>query len=543
MGMYVNSKTAYTLYKSETLKPYFVDKTMILKELFPLVKEGSNYLCITRPRRFGKTVMANMIASFFSKGRDAADLFQALRIHEESDCEIYRNQYTVIHIMFNDLPRKCDSYEQYIGRIEDILIQDLRREYPDLYINEHYAIWDILLEIYAEKEQKILFVLDEWDFIMHQEFASEEDKKSYLLFLRNLLKDRPYVSLVYMTGILPIAKYSSGSELNMFAEFTITTEERFSEYFGFTDDEVTALYERYLEHHMSEKQISRKDLQIWYDGYHTKRGKRLYNPRSIVMALSNNNTGNYWTSAGPYDEIFYYIEHNVAEVRDDLALMTAGIPVTANIQEYAATSMNLRTRDEIFSAMVVYGFLTYENGTVMIPNKELMGKFSDMLKKEPSLGYVYRLAKESDRMLRATLTGDTDTMADILEFAHDTEVPLLSYNNESELTAVVNLVYLSARNAYRVEREDKSGIGYVDFIFYPEKRDADCIILELKVDASPDEAIKQIKDKQYALRFKGKLGEGPKYTGRVLAVGISYDRKLKKHVCKVEILNDMKNER
>ena len=216
--------------------------------------------------------------------------------------------------------------------------------------------------------------------------------------------------------------------------------------------------------------------------------------------------------------------------------MVSGIPVFARIQEYAATSMNLQTRDEIFSAMLVYGFLTYEDGKVMIPNKELMNKFEDMLKKEPSLGYVYRLAKESERMLRATLDGDTDTMSEILELAHDTEVPLLSYNNETELTAIVNLVYLSARDYYRVEREDKSGVGYVDFIFYPLNKNLDGIILELKVNHTPEEAIEQIKEKKYALRFKGKLGEQSKYTGRIIAVGISYDKSKKEHACKVERL-------
>ena len=539
MGIYINSITAYTLYKSETTKPYFIDKTMMLKELFPLVEEGSNYLCITRPRRFGKTVMANMIASFFSKGRDSDEIFRKLQIYRDKDYQKYINQYTVIHIMFNDLPRKCNSYEAYIGRIEDVLIKDLKKEYPDLLINTQEAIWDILLEVHAEKqEQKFIFVLDEWDFILHQNFVTEEDKAEYLLFLRNLLKDRPYVSLAYMTGILPIAKYSSGSELNMFAEFTITNEQRFSEYFGFTEREVDRLFERYLKSDIPKKRLTRDDLRVWYDGYHTCAGERLYNPRSIVLSLSNNNTGNYWTSSGPYDEIFYYIENNVTDIRDDLVLMVSGMAVPAKIQEYAATSMNLQTRDEIFSAMVVYGFLTYENGRVMIPNKELMDKFSDVLRKEPSLGYVYRLAKESDRMLSATLAGDTDTMTEILELAHDTEVPLLSYNNETELTAVVNLVYLSARDNYRVEREDKAGIGYVDFIFYPIKdKNADCIILELKVDRTPEEAIQQIKDKRYALRFKEKLGEKTRYTGRILAVGISYDRQQKKHYCKIEVLN------
>lgn len=538
MGIYVNSKNAYALYKKETAKPYFVDKTVLLKELFPLVEEGSHYLCITRPRRFGKTVMANMVASFFSKGHRANDVFQNLQIYQDKDYEKYLNKYTVIHIMFNDLPRNCNSYKQYIERIEETLIKDLKKEYPDMPIDDQNAVWDTLLEIYAEKQDiNIVFVFDEWDFIFHQKFVTEDDKLSYLQFLRNLLKDRPYIALVYMTGILPIAKYSSGSELNMFAEFTMTTEQRFSEYFGFTDEEVDGLYLRYIENCASTKMVTRDDLREWYDGYHTRKGERLYNPRSIVLSLSNNNTGNYWTSSGPYDEIFYYIENNIADVREDLALMVSGIPVPAKIQEYAATSMNLQTRDEIFSAMVVYGFLTYENGKVMIPNKELMNKFADMLKKEASLGYVHRLAKESDRMLRATLAGDTETMAEILELAYDTEIPLLSYNDETELTAVVNLVYLSARDNYRVEREDKSGVGYVDFIFYPVNRDADGIILELKVDHSPDEAIRQIKDKKYILRFTGKLGEERKCAGRILAVGISYNKKQKKHACKVEVLN------
>ena len=538
MGIYVNSKNAYALYKKETAKPYFVDKTVLLKELFPLVEEGSHYLCITRPRRFGKTVMANMVASFFSKGHRANDVFQNLQIYQDKDYEKYLNKYTVIHIMFNDLPRNCNSYKQYIDRIEETLIKDLKKEYPDMPIDDQNAVWDTLLEIYAEKQDiNIVFVFDEWDFIFHQKFVTEDDKLSYLQFLRNLLKDRPYIALVYMTGILPIAKYSSDSELNMFAEFTMTTEQRFSEYFGFTDEEVDGLYLRYIENCASTKMVTRDDLREWYDGYHTRKGERLYNPRSIVLSLSNNNTGNYWTSSGPYDEIFYYIENNIADVREDLALMVSGIPVPAKIQEYAATSMNLQTRDEIFSAMVVYGFLTYENGKVMIPNKELMDKFADMLKKEASLGYVYRLAKESDRMLRATLAGDTETMAEILELAYDTKIPLLSYNDETELTAVVNLVYLSARDNYRVEREDKSGVGYVDFIFYPVNRDADGIILELKVDHSPDEAIRQIKDKKYILRFTGKLGEERKCAGRILAVGISYNKKQKKHACKVEVLN------
>ena len=370
-------------------------------------------------------------------------------------------------------------------------------------------------------------------------FIKEEDKQSYLLFLKGLLKDKPYVSLAYMTGILPIAKYSSGSELNMFIEYTMGTEAKFGDDFGFSDAEVDMLYQRFIKNCEEKGEtpaVTREGLRYWYDGYYTKSGEKMYNPRSVAASLSNNNLGSYWTSSGPYDEIFYYVEHNVADVRKDLALMVAGEGVTSKIQEYAATSMNLSTREEILSAMVVYGFLSYYKGKVYIPNKELMDKFDEMLRKEPSLGYVYQLAKESERMLQATLHGDTETMEEILAFAHNTETPLLSYNNETELSAIVNLVYLSARDRYRVEREDKAGTGFVDFIFYPEEKGDTGIILELKIDHTPEEAIKQIRDKQYVLRFKGKLGEKPKVTGRILAVGISYYRKTKEHHCKVEDL-------
>ena len=538
MGIYLDSKTAYALYRKEIRKPYFVDKTKMLEELISVIREGGDNICITRPRRFGKTVAANMIAAFFSRACNSTDLFSALEIGQTQGWGAYANRYPVIHISFNDVMSPCRTYGEYIGQIEGRLLEDLRQSFPGLVGGQETSAVSALLNIYAADDTaEFIFVLDEWDYIFHQSFAAEQEKREYLQFLRNLLKDRPYVLLTYMTGILPIAKYSSGSELNMFSEFTMAAEERFSDYFGFTDGEVDLLFERYQEKNGQAAKITRGGLKSWYDGYQTKGGERLYNPRSVVMALTNNNLGNYWTSSGPYDEIFYYIEHNVDQVREDLALMVSGIPVPVKIREYAATMQELKTREEIFSAMVVYGFLSYENGTVSIPNRELMDKFAEMLTREPSMGYVYRLAKASDRMLQATLAGDTETMEEILELAHDTEVPLLSYHHETELTAIVNLVYLSARDTYRVEREDRAGKGYVDFIFYPETdRNADGIILELKVDHTPEEAIRQIREKNYALRFRQRLGERQRFSGRILAVGIGYNRKDKKHHCRVEVL-------
>ena len=537
MGVYLNNTSSYEAYRKVKNSPYFVDKSHILTKIIPRIETSENCLCITRPRRFGKSVIANMMAAFFSKGCNAEELFNGSQI---SLCDNYKsqmNQYNVISLSLNRIPNNCASYRQYIDRIEGRLKRDLIHSFPDAEICEQDALWDILTDIYAqENSAKFIFILDEWDYIFHRDFVTEEDKASYIDFLSNLLKDQPYVSLAYMTGILPIAKYSSGSELNMFAEYTMAAEELYSEYFGFTEKEVDILFEKYLNRE-SNPQITREGLRIWYDGYHTKSGERVYNPRSVVLALTNNNLGNYWTSSGPYDEIYYYVQHNIAAVQDDLVQMVSGIPVTAKISEYAATSMRLLTKEEILSAMVVYGFLTYENGCVSIPNKELMDRFNEMLMKEQSLGYIYQLAQKSEKMLSATLAGNTDMMTEILEYAHNTESPLLSYSSEAELTMIVNLVYLQARDRYRIEREDKAGIGYVDFIFYPEiDQKADGIILELKVDHTAEEAIQQIKEKKYLTKFQGKLGQKPRYTGRILGVGIAYYKDTKKHECKIEVL-------
>lgn len=209
---------------------------------------------------------------------------------------------------------------------------------------------------------------------------TDADKTAYTKFLSNLLKDKAYVEMAYMTGILPIAKYSSGSELNMFFEFSMATRAKYSEYFGFTDEEVDALYEKYLQTEIAPT-VTCEGLKLWYDGYQAAGGEMLYNPRSVVGALTNNQLASYWTSFGPYDEIFYYIGANVDAVKDDIASMVADIPVPAKVQEYAATSMELKTKDEIFSAMVVYGFLNYSQGYVSIPNKELMDFFLSICKK------------------------------------------------------------------------------------------------------------------------------------------------------------------
>lgn len=271
MGVYLNSRKSGSVFRRTAQSLYFVDKTAILDELIPTVEQkktaedgqelGSGrdirYICITRPRRFGKTVMASMIASYFGKGEPSREAFQGLEIGKSARFEEHLNRHNVIYISFNEVPDECRTYEQYISRIKKRLLGDLRTAYPDAGFTKDDAVWD-------------------------------------------------------------------------------------------------ALYETYMAQDIHPRNVTREGLRYWYDGYHTKAGERVYNPRSVVLALNNNNLGNYWTSSGPYDELFYYIGANVDAVKDDVGLMIADIPVPAKVREYAATSMELKTRDEKISGKPEY---------------------------------------------------------------------------------------------------------------------------------------------------------------------------------------------
>ena len=190
MGIYLNSVSPYTLYKSEVSSAYFVDKSRMLKELIPLAEVGNRHVCVTRPRRFGKTVMANMIGAFFGKDIDAEDVFGRLNISEIADYRKYLNQYNTIYIDFSVVDDECSSYKEYIDAIKETLREDLRRGYPEIVFREGGSVREDLLRIFAEKKERFIFVFDEWDSVFHMPFVTEDDKKSYLLFLKGLLKDK-----------------------------------------------------------------------------------------------------------------------------------------------------------------------------------------------------------------------------------------------------------------------------------------------------------------------------------------------------------------
>lgn len=281
MGIFLNNTAPFEAYKIAVSDRYFVDKSMLIEDLIPSIDREQRFLCITRPRRFGKTVMANMIAAYFGTTVDSSVIFNQLAIANSSVYREHLNKYDVIYIDFSRLPEKCHTYEEYINRIKEGIKADLLEEFSNLHLKEGMALWDIFATIFQKTNRKFIFVMDEWDAIFHMSFVTQKERQEYLTFLKNLLKDQVYVRLAYMTGILPIAKYSAASELNMFVEYNMATRERFSSYFGFSEKEVDKLFQIY-SNTTARPRITREDLKIWYDGYCTASGEQLYNPRSIA---------------------------------------------------------------------------------------------------------------------------------------------------------------------------------------------------------------------------------------------------------------------
>ena len=316
-----------------------------------------------------------------------------------------------------------------------------------------------------------------------------------------------------MTGVLPIAKYSSGSALNMFLEFNIMNDYMYDKYFGFTNEEVERLC------HKQDK-ISMDSLKEWYNGYYTCNNLQIYNPRSVTAALRQGVCQSYWTNTGPMDEILYYINNDIDSVKDDVIKMVSDIPLEIKLKGYGAEQKELNTRNQILSAMTIYGFLSYCDEELRIPNKELRIKFDEALE-DKSMEAVSEIVLKSNEMLKATLRKDTETMEKLIQEAHDINIPVIKYNDENSLACIITLVYLSARSKYKIVREMPAGVGFADFIFYPNDKSKPAFIIELKKNSTPDEALKQIHEKRYSLALKD-------YTGRKLAVGISYDEKLKK---------------
>ncbi|WP_417341479.1 AAA family ATPase [Gordonibacter urolithinfaciens] len=317
-----------------------------------LRRQDGGYICITRPRRLGKTVNAQMLASFLTRGLDAAPLFEGLEVSCDPAAMAHLGAHDVIYIDFSVLPDECESYRDYIDAIRAGIVDDLRAFAPEAGVEPRIGLFAAHECVYDVTKAQFCFIMDEWDSLFFNPLFTEDGQRSFLMLLKQLLKTKPYVELSHMAGILSIAKHSTGSELNMFVEYGAVEDLRYDRFFGFTQDEVCELCARHLAC-TPDARVGYEGLEHWYDGYLTEDGERRFSPRSVVLALIDDSLRSCWTESGPYDEIHCYVRNNIAAVRDDLVRMAAGEPERAEMENYAASSMSLSTQDDIFPAMVV----------------------------------------------------------------------------------------------------------------------------------------------------------------------------------------------
>lgn len=517
MAIYLNTTRPFENFKELFSEEYFVDKSEIISFINKKISTKSKYLCITRPRRFGKSSVADMLGAYYGKAVDSKEIFDKLKVSKSDSYEENLNKYNVISISFNEICDDMRTYKDYINN----MITELKKEVIELVSNENINENDSLKRILEKSEKKFIFIFDEWDYIFNNNLF-KENQNDFLEFLRNLLKDQPYVVLCYMTGVLPIKKYSSGSALNMFDEYTMLNDEIYGNFFGFTEEEVKGLCD-------GQEGISFEEIRSWYNGYINDKGTNIYNPRSVVKALLNKRCRSYWTNTGAMDEVTQYLKYNTLEIRDDIIEMVSGEEIDIYIdEEFRAGQDEPKTKEEIYSAMIILGFLSYNDGYLKIPNKELMKEFQKALKDE-SFGYVSEIVENSKKMLKATVKGDTKTVESILHDIHNSEIPILQYNDENSLSCVITLAYLSARDTYRVEREEKTGKGYADFTFHPRRKNDIPFIVELKKDTLPEVAINQILEKEYVSKFRKEY-----LNKKILAVAICYNTKTKQHDCIIQ---------
>lgn len=380
---------------------------------------------------------------------------------------------------------------------------------------------ETMQDIFAESECPFIVIIDEWDCIFREFKHDKAAQEIYLDFLRDLLKDKEYIYLAYMTGILPIKKYGTHSALNMFDEFSMIDPGPLAEYVGFTEKEVEALCQKY--------QMDINEIKNWYDGYSFEEVEAVYSPKSVVSCMRLGKLGNYWNQTETFEALQIYIDMNFEGLRDDILSMIAGETVPVNTRSFTNDMTTFRTEDDVLTLLIHLGYLGYRyaDKTVFIPNEEIRSEYVSAIAVS-DWGEVSKALKNSADTLQAIWQGREEQVAEGIRQAHF-ETSHLQYNDENALSYTISLALYAARNFYTVHRELSGGKGFADIVYVPRKRflDKPALVVELKWDKNAEGAIQQIKEKEYCRSLE-------EYKGNLLLVGINYDKKTQVHTCKIE---------
>lgn len=528
MGIYLNpGNEQFTVSVNSEL---YVDKTELIKYTNSRIGKDRPLICSSRPRRFGKTMAVTMLAAYYSKGCHSEKLFAGLKISQNEFFKGHLNKYNVI---FLDIQRmygnaleemKRNSSVKVVSYIQEQVITELREEYPEFVQDTDISLPSVLAKINAMTKEQFIIIIDEWDCLFREDKNNENLQKEYINLPRGLFKGTPsgaFLKLVYITGILPIKKYGTQSALNNFREHTMVSPRQMAEYIGFTEAEVKAI--------CKEHDMPFKEMQRWYDGYYFEAIGHVYSPNSVIEAIDSKEFGNYWSQTETYESLMTYIAMDFKGLRQLIVDMLGGQRCSIDVESFQNDITSFNSADDVITLLIHMGYLAYDNKTkeVFIPNEEVRSIFLRAVKND-GWDEVMKVISASEALLKATLAMDERTVAQMIQEVHMQNSSSLVYNDEVSLSSVIALAYYSACRDYTLIREMPTGNGFADMVFLPKCTSLKpALVLELKWDKSAEGAISQIKKKEYVSALK-------EYKGNILLVGISYEKKTKKHQCRIE---------
>ena len=520
MGFYINAGNENL--KMALNSEIFVDKSLVLAKFCRLLNSNQRFICVSRPRRFGKTTVRDLMVAYFSKGCDSYELFKNLKIASEPCFKEKLNKFNVVSIDLGAIFSISRNKNEIISNLYKKLLEDFKEEFPDIKFYDKDSVADLIMKAYKHTKAQFIIIIDEYDVLI-RERVNETLLKEYLELLNSLFKNNelsPAIAFAYLTGILPIIRDKVQSKLNVFKESTMLQPFGLEEYFGFTKNEVKALCKEY--------KMSFKECERWYDGY--KIGTLdIYNPNSVVTAMLAHEFANYWQKTGSYEAVSDYIKLDYDGIKSDVVDMLTGKEVFVNVNNFSNLLSEIKTKDDVFTYLVHLGYLNYNKTTKLcrIPNKEIKEEWYSALERADNFTRIVEMIKDSDRLLYYTQRCDIEKVAAALDEAHLAISNPKNYNNEASLQAAIRLAYFTASSKYTIIQELTTGYGFADMGFIPIDKKDPAIIIELKYDKNADTAIKQIKNKKYPAVLEN-------YLDNLLLVGVNYDKETKIHECNIE---------
>lgn len=524
MGVFVNpDNSAFQVALNSKI---YVDKTGLLEYTNEVMNTLQGYICNSRPRRFGKSITANMLTAYYSKGCDSEAMFSNLEISKSKDFKKHLNQYDAIHLDIQWCLEPAGGPKGVISYISEKTISELKEYYPEILTEKITSLPEALSQINTSTGRKFVIIIDEWDILIRDEAANQKIQNEYINFLRGLFKGTEptkYIQLAYLTGILPIKKEKTQSALNNFDEFTMLSPSILAKYIGFTEAEVQKLA---AEYHQDFDEVKR-----WYDGY-LLTDYQVYNPRAVVSVMQKGEFKSYWSETSSYEVIVPLINMDYDGLKTAVIEMLSGAAVRVNTATFNNDIRSIRNKDDVLTYLIHLGYLGYDQTRKMafVPNEEIRQELTVAVESK-TWNEMLLFQQESEKLLDATLDMDGDAVAEQIEKIHNAYASVIQYHDENSLSSVLAIAYLSAMQYYfKPVRELPTGRGFADFVFIPKpeyKNDYPALIVELKWNQKVQTAMQQIKDKKYPSSIAD-------YTGEILLVAMNYDKNKKKHQCLIE---------